>query len=162
MLFGPGPTVSGAGRPALAAVTGPAAPAVYQGSRPLPASPVPSVALLRPVPAAACAGQLAADQPAETAGARKAAGVRRSPLGGANLDQERRRGLIRVLDWLEAQPGDTWQDRWITSGADAAGNPAWRGLLAGWLAAAGTRPRAIPSMSRCWPAGRSCCWSART
>jgi len=49
--------VSGAGRPAgPAAVTGPAAPAVYQGSRPLPASPVPSVALLgrfppRPVPA---------------------------------------------------------------------------------------------------------------
>jgi hypothetical protein len=63
------------------------------------------------------------------------------PTGRANLDQERRRGLIRVLDWLEAQPGDTWQDRWITSGADAAGNPAWRGLLAGWLAAAGRGPR---------------------
>ena len=46
-----------------------------------------------------------------------------------------------MLDWLEAQPGDTWQDRWITSGADAAGNPAWRGLLAGWLAAAGRGPR---------------------
>jgi hypothetical protein len=63
------------------------------------------------------------------------------PTGRANLDQERRRGLIRVLDWLEAQPGDTWQDRWITSGADAAGNPAWRGLLAGWLAATGRGPR---------------------
>jgi hypothetical protein len=63
------------------------------------------------------------------------------PTGRANLDQERRRGLIRVLGWLEAQPGDTWQDRWITSGADAAGNPAWRGLLAGWLAAAGRGPR---------------------
>jgi hypothetical protein len=63
------------------------------------------------------------------------------PAGRANLDQERRRGLIRVLDWLEAQPGDTWQDRWITSGADAAGNPAWRGLLAGWLAATGRGPR---------------------
>jgi hypothetical protein len=63
------------------------------------------------------------------------------PTGRPNLDQERRRGLIRVLDWLEAQPGDTWQDRWITSGADAAGNPAWRGLLAGWLAATGRGPR---------------------
>jgi hypothetical protein len=63
------------------------------------------------------------------------------PTGRANLDQERRRGLIRVLGWLEAQPGDTWQDRWITSGADAAGNPAWRGLLAGWLAATGRGPR---------------------
>ena len=47
----------------------------------------------------------------------------------------------RSPDWLEAQPGDTWQDRWITSGADAAGNPAWRGLLAGWLAATGRGPR---------------------
>jgi hypothetical protein len=63
------------------------------------------------------------------------------PAGRHNLDQERRRGLIRVLDWLEQQPGDTWQDRWITSGADAAGNPAWRGLLAGWLAATGRGPR---------------------
>ena len=27
------------------------------------------------------------------------------------------------------------------SGADAAGNPAWRGLLAGWLAATGRGPR---------------------
>src|SRR4029077_1083664 len=32
-------------------------------------------------------------------------------------------------------------DRWITSGADAAGNPAWRGLLADWLTAAGRGPR---------------------
>jgi hypothetical protein len=63
------------------------------------------------------------------------------PTGRRNMDQERRRGLARVLDWLEQQPGDTWQDRWITSGADAAGNPAWRGLLASWLAAAGRGPR---------------------
>jgi hypothetical protein len=63
------------------------------------------------------------------------------PTGRLNLDQERRRGLTRMLAWLEAQPGDTWQDRWITSGADAAGNPAWRGLLADWLAATGRGPR---------------------
>ena len=63
------------------------------------------------------------------------------PAGRANLDQERRRGVIHVLEWLEAQPGDTWQDRWITSGADAAGNPPWRGLLAGWLAGSGRGPR---------------------
>jgi hypothetical protein len=36
-------------------------------------------------------------------------------------DQARRRGLVKVLDWLERQPGDTWQDRWLASGADAAG-----------------------------------------
>jgi hypothetical protein len=133
--------VSGAGRPAgPAAVTGPAAPAVYQGSRPLPASPVPSVALLgrfppRPVPAS----WVLTSQPKPQVLGRVLASP--FPTGRANLDQERRRGLIRVLDWLEAQPGDTWQDRWITSGADAAGNPAWRGLLAGWLAATGRGPR---------------------
>jgi integrase len=32
-----------------------------------------------------------------------------------------RRGLAVLLDWLENQPGDTWQDRWVTSGADHAG-----------------------------------------
>jgi hypothetical protein len=36
-------------------------------------------------------------------------------------DKTRRRGLGKLLDWLERQPGDTWQDRWLASGADAAG-----------------------------------------
>lgn len=36
-------------------------------------------------------------------------------------DQARRRGLAKVLDWLERQPGDAWQDRWLASGADTAG-----------------------------------------
>jgi len=49
----------------------------------------------------------------------------------------RRIGLIRVLDWLERQPGGTWQDRWIASGADAAGNAGWRMLAARWLNATG-------------------------
>jgi hypothetical protein len=130
--------VSGTGQPAgPAAVTG---PAVYQGSRPLPASPGPSAALLRrfpprPVPASwALTSQL---RP-QVLGTLLAPPF---PTGRANLDQERRRGLICVLDWLEQQPGESWQDRWITSGADAAGNPAWRGLLAGWLAAARRGPR---------------------
>ena len=122
---------------------GPAAvagPAVYQGSRPLPASPGPSEAMLRrfpprPVPAS---WALTSQPRPQVAGRLLAPPF---PTGRASLDQERRRGLIRVLDWLEAQPGDTWQDRWITSGADAAGNPAWRGLLGGWLAAAGRGPR---------------------
>jgi hypothetical protein len=133
--------VSGTGRPAgPAAVTGPAGPAVYQGSRPLPAGPGPPVALLRqfpprPVPAS---WALTSQPKPQVLGRLLAPPF---PAGRRNLDQERRRGLIRVLDWLEQQPGDTWQDRWITSGADAAGNPAWRGLLAGWLAAAGRGPR---------------------
>ena len=39
--------------------------------------------------------------------------------------QRRRLSLRRLLDWLSAQPGDTWQQRWLASGADAAGNAAW-------------------------------------
>ena len=30
-----------------------------------------------------------------------------------------------MLDWLLDQPGDTWQDRWLASGADADGR-RWR------------------------------------
>jgi len=50
-------------------------------------------------------------------------------LGGpATGLQNRRRGLTRILDWLERQPGDTWQDRWLASAADTCGNQAWRRL----------------------------------
>lgn len=44
-----------------------------------------------------------------------------------------------MLAWLERQPGDSWQDRWFASGADAEGNIAWRRLPAGWLAETGRR-----------------------
>jgi hypothetical protein len=136
--------VSGAARPpGPAAVTG---PAVYQGSRPLPARPGPSVALLRRFPPRpAPAGWALTSQPKPQVIARLLAPP--FPTGRRNLDQERRRGLTRMLDWLEDQPGESWQDRWITSGADAAGNPAWRGLLAGWLAAAGRGPRDLEHVS---------------
>ncbi len=56
-----------------------------------------------------------------------------NPTSGAT----RRRGLRRLLDWLGDQPGDTWQHRWIASGADAAGNPTWRELVVGWTRAKG-------------------------
>jgi len=133
--------VSGAGRPAgPAAVTTLAGPAVYQGSRPLPAGPGASAALLRRFPPrpAPASWELTSQPKPQVLGRLLAPPF---PTGRRNMDQERRRGLARVLDWLEQQPGDTWQDRWITSGADAAGNPAWRGLLASWLAAAGRGPR---------------------
>jgi Phage integrase family len=50
----------------------------------------------------------------------------------------RKRGLRLLLDWLETQPGATWQDRWLASGADAAGaagaaGAAWRHVSAAWL-----------------------------
>ncbi|WP_329164255.1 site-specific integrase [Streptomyces sp. NBC_01387] len=44
-----------------------------------------------------------------------------APAHGRPRDTVRRRGLNRLLDWLEQQPGATWQDRWLASGADDAG-----------------------------------------
>ena len=41
-----------------------------------------------------------------------------------------------MLDWLLDQPGDTWQDRWLASGADADGR-RWRHIPVGWLIARG-------------------------
>ena len=43
------------------------------------------------------------------------------PAAGRTRDKTRRRGLAKLLDWLQQQPGDTWQDRWLASGADSAG-----------------------------------------
>ena len=49
-----------------------------------------------------------------------------NPLG----QQGRRLGLVSVVNWLEAQPGGSWQDRWLASGAEDAAD--WRILVAGW------------------------------
>ncbi|WP_207757404.1 tyrosine-type recombinase/integrase [Nonomuraea cypriaca] len=51
----------------------------------------------------------------------------------ANL-RSRERGLIKLLDWLEAQPGDTWQERWLASGVEEAGRD-WKRVPLEWLAA---------------------------
>jgi integrase len=51
--------------------------------------------------------------------------------------KSRRIGLITVLDWLQEQPGHSWQERWVASGADAQGNSAWRHLPAQWLRSTG-------------------------
>jgi len=36
---------------------------------------------------------------------------------GRAAQQRRRLGLTRLMDWLADQPGDTWQQRWVASGA---------------------------------------------
>ena len=46
--------------------------------------------------------------------------------------ENRRRGLPILLDWLEEQTGDTWQQRWLDSGADAAGDD-WAQIPEQWL-----------------------------
>jgi hypothetical protein len=48
----------------------------------------------------------------------------------------RRLGLVRLLGWLVAQSGDTWQQRWLACGADAMGNAEWWRPLLAWA-----RPR---------------------
>ncbi len=54
-------------------------------------------------------------------------GVFTDPRAGRARDQTRRRGLTKLLDWLECQPGETWQERWLASGAEAAGS-GWADL----------------------------------
>ena len=46
--------------------------------------------------------------------------------------QGRRLGLVAVVNWLEAQPGGSWQDRWLGSAAEACGD--WRDLISAWKA----------------------------
>ncbi|MFF5249262.1 tyrosine-type recombinase/integrase [Streptosporangium sp. NPDC000095] len=40
--------------------------------------------------------------------------------------------MAMLLDWLEDQPGDTWQQRWRASGIEQAGT-AWRSAIGQWL-----------------------------
>jgi hypothetical protein len=57
------------------------------------------------------------------------------PLDTASGQHQRRFGLIRILDWLQSQPGQTWQDRWTASGIDTGGTADgnWRGVPVRWL-----------------------------
>jgi len=68
-------------------------------------------------------------------------------VGSHGFDASRydvkRGGLQFLLDWLEDQPGNTWQERWLASGADAAGRD-WAAGPAEWLerhGVAGARAR---------------------
>ena len=54
-------------------------------------------------------------------------------LDSPGTQARRRAGIGKILCWLEHYPGQTWQDRWLISGADAAGNIAWRHRVIGWL-----------------------------
>jgi hypothetical protein len=65
----------------------------------------------------------------------------RSPFTGANPGTRnmRVRGVNLAVGWLADQPGGTWQQRWLASGAGAAG-PDWKqDCAAGWLDAHGVR-----------------------
>ena len=47
-------------------------------------------------------------------------------------EDNRRRGVRIVLDWLATQPGGTWQQRWLAGGAEDDGRVDWRGLPIRW------------------------------
>ena len=63
-------------------------------------------------------------------------------LAESRIHANHRRGLPVLLDWLDEQPGRTWQQRWLASGADAAGEQ-WAAGPARWL-----RRRGLYSASR--------------
>ncbi|MGH3160478.1 MAG: tyrosine-type recombinase/integrase [Streptosporangiaceae bacterium] len=63
-------------------------------------------------------------------------------LPNAGSQDKRRRGLSWLLDWLADQPGETWQQRWMASGADAAGG-AWRRVPVAWQRARGRESRLL-------------------
>ena len=132
--------MTGAERPGR--MSGALAPALVQGARPRAQAepwPASSVALLQRFPPRSVPPTWAmAEFPKQQVIAQLSA----TPFAveSAHLQHDRRRGLIRLLQWLEQQPGDTWQDRWIASGADEQGNLAWRELPARWLTSIGRGP----------------------
>jgi len=119
-------------------IAGPLDPVIYQGARPPKGSEASasSTALLRRFPPRLLPGAWpATEQTKQQVVSRLLAEP--FTLDSGRRQQDRRRGLVRMLDWLEAQPGETWQDRWAASAADAEGNVAWRRLPAQWLACDG-------------------------
>ena len=71
----------------------------------------------------------AASWPATLAGRHDVVGqAMAGPYAAGENDQARyarRLGVVKVLDWLEAQSGLTWQDRWLAGAGSAAGQD-WR------------------------------------
>jgi integrase len=57
-------------------------------------------------------------------------------LEAAGSQEYRVGGLNLLLSWLEDQPGGTWHERWLASGAATAGS-RWREVPAAWLAGRG-------------------------
>src|ERR1019366_8483772 len=53
-------------------------------------------------------------------------------LAKRNSQYVRANGLEALLDWLGEQPGDTWQQRWLATGAEAA-RGQWGDGLQTWL-----------------------------
>jgi hypothetical protein len=48
-------------------------------------------------------------------------------LDNPNSQQTRWMGVLAVMNWLRTQSGDSWQQRWVASGAED--QPDWRHLV---------------------------------
>ncbi|WP_435832984.1 site-specific integrase [Nocardia vinacea] len=55
-----------------------------------------------------------------------------SPVNGTRAG--RRRGVAKLLRWLSSFPGETWQDRWLASGAEECPGAEWVKLPTTWMA----------------------------
>ncbi|MRH93300.1 tyrosine-type recombinase/integrase [Nocardia sp. SYP-A9097] len=56
-------------------------------------------------------------------------------VGGFKRTRDgRRRGVAKILSWLSTFPGETWQARWLASGAERHRGPDWVKLPVAWLA----------------------------
>lgn len=59
------------------------------------------------------------------------------PFRPVNGSGYRRHGTTRVLEWLAGHPGDSWQARWIASGAEDLPKEAWLDVVMTWRADTG-------------------------
>ncbi|MBV9857128.1 MAG: site-specific integrase [Streptosporangiaceae bacterium] len=100
-----------------------------RGPRPLPPAVLPDVPMVLPT-----GQQVRPDAVSwpQTEASRAETGARLLEIAGqagGSLPLHRM-SLRRLLDWLEAQPGSTWQQRWQASGAEHAGKD-WAAPLVG-------------------------------
>jgi len=54
-------------------------------------------------------------------------------VGTPSNQRRRSRAAVLFLDWLEQQPGQTWQERWESSGIADDPRSDWRLTVASWL-----------------------------
>jgi Phage integrase family len=114
---------------------------VYQGARPAsrvePAATPNAIALARQFPPR----EPGADWPAtRQPGAQvvmRLLGEPATDVSAGRRHAKQRRHLGWVLDWLERRPGESWQDRWLASGAETESNLGWRRLPIAESAAGG-------------------------
>ena len=62
-------------------------------------------------------------------------------------------GLTRVLEWLHAQPGRSWQERWAASGAGTDGRTDWRRFPSEWLKRTGRAQQGATTVHQTFGAG---------